>query len=90
MIPYGEDEIETEEVAKSLGVTLDSKLSMIKFIQDKCSSCYFHLRNLGRIKRSLSVGMRQGRIFIAVVAVPRNFHKITQYREIPGSVHNLA
>ena len=32
----------------------------------------------------------QGRIFIAVVAVPRNFHKITQYREIPRSVHNLA
>jgi len=58
MVPYGEDEIKTEDAAKTLGVTLDSKLSMTKFIQEKCSSCYFHLRNLGRIKRSLSVSMR--------------------------------
>ena len=55
---YDNSDVDSCDVAKTLGVSLDSKLSMIKFIQEKCRASYFHLRNLGRIKRSLSIDMR--------------------------------
>ncbi|CAL8390679.1 unnamed protein product [Boreogadus saida] len=51
---YDNSDVDSCDVAKTLGVSLDSKLSMIKFIQEKCRASYFHLRNLGRIKRSLN------------------------------------
>jgi hypothetical protein len=55
---HDNEKVECETVAKSLGVTLDPKLDMVKFIQEKCRASYFHIRNLGRIKRSLSTDMR--------------------------------
>ena len=46
------------EVVKSLGVYLDSTLSMERDINMKCSTSYYHLRNIGRIKRSLNEEQR--------------------------------
>ena len=46
-------EIKSSNVVKTLGVLLDPTLSMTQEINQKCSSAYFHLRNIGRIKRCL-------------------------------------
>ena len=41
-----------------MGVELDDKLTMTKMVSSKCKACYYHLRNLGRIKHSLSKDLR--------------------------------
>ena len=43
---------------KSLGVILDSNLTMANMISDKVRKCYFHLRSINRIKYSLDESMR--------------------------------
>ena len=47
------EKLESSKVVKSLGVILDPTLSMAQEINQKCSAAYFHLRNIGRIKRCL-------------------------------------
>lgn len=46
------------KVVKTLGVYLDSTLSMVREINLKCSASYYHLRNIGRIKRCLNEDQR--------------------------------
>ena len=43
----------SSKVVKTLGVLLDPTLSMDNEINHKCSSAYYHLRNIGRLKRCL-------------------------------------
>ena len=38
---------------KSLGVTLDSRLSLDQHVTDICKSCYFHIRALRHVRDSL-------------------------------------
>ena len=45
-------------IAKTLGVELDDKLTMKKMVSEKCRIAFYHLRNLGRIKYSLSKDLR--------------------------------
>ena len=52
-ICHENDNIESSKVVKTLGVWLDPNLSMEREINQKCSSAYYHLRNIGRIKRCL-------------------------------------
>jgi len=59
-----EDDIESVSVSrvaitpsasvKSLGVTLDSRLSLDQHVTDVCKSCYFHTRALHHVRDSLS------------------------------------
>ena len=46
-------DITSSDVVKSLGVLLDRKLTMVPEINHKCSQAYYHLRNMGRIRRCL-------------------------------------
>ena len=43
---------------KSLGVYLDQHLTMADEISKRCSATYYHLRNMGRIKRCLDTSHR--------------------------------
>ena len=54
-IPFlqGNTIIESSQVVKSLGVFLDPTLSMTRDINKRCSAAYYHLRNIGRVKRCL-------------------------------------
>ena len=54
LIIFQENEkLESSKIVKLLGVLLDPTLSMVQEINQKCSAAYFHLRNIGRIKRCL-------------------------------------
>ena len=57
-IMYDNAVIEQSKTVKSLGVLLDSDMSMTSMILEKCRSCYYHLRNIGRIKYSLDHDLR--------------------------------
>ena len=50
--------IKSSNVVKSLGVLLDESLTMEKEINKKTSQAYYHLRNIGRIKRCLDEDRR--------------------------------
>ena len=55
---YDNTKVENSSKVETLGVQLDANLTMASFIAEKCKSCYYHLRNLGRIKKSLSTKIR--------------------------------
>ena len=55
---YNNKKVETVTTAKTLGVTLDKHLNMESMIGEKCKSAYYHIRNIGRIKHSLSTNLR--------------------------------
>ena len=57
-IVFDGTKVEPSQSVKTLGVILDSKITFDNMINDICRSCYFHLRNLGRIKRSLDKDIR--------------------------------
>ena len=52
------DVLKPVEVAKTLGVELDDKLSMKNFISAKCKASHYHIRNLRRMKHSLNRDLR--------------------------------
>ena len=52
-ISQDKQEINSSDVVRSLGVLLDNQLTMTQEINQKCSQAYYHLRNMGRIKRCL-------------------------------------
>ena len=47
-----------EAYVKTLGVRVDSNLSMAEQVNSISKACYFHLRNIGRIKRCLDTELR--------------------------------
>ena len=47
-----------EAYVKTLGVKVDNNLTMAEQVQSICKACYFHLRNIGRIKRCLDTELR--------------------------------
>ena len=57
-ISQDNEEIQPSKVVKSLGVLLDPNLSMEQEINKRCSSAYYHLRNIGRVKRCLDENHR--------------------------------
>ena len=42
-------ELEKLDTVLTLGVTIDSTISMKTFVNSKCSESYFKLRNIGRL-----------------------------------------
>ena len=53
-ITVGESVVNTKPVVKNLGSWFDSQLSMSTHISKLCSSAFFHLRNISRIRKFLS------------------------------------
>ena len=47
-----------EGYVKTLGVLLDKNLSMEQQVNQICKACYFHLRNLGRIRHYLDIDLK--------------------------------
>ena len=54
-IRVGYDNIEVSEVVKYLGAWLDSKMTMSRFITEKCKSAHFHLHNIRQMRRSIDM-----------------------------------
>ena len=50
----GEIEVPASPIARNLGTTFDCVMNMEKHINNICSSCYYHLRNLSAIRGSLT------------------------------------
>ena len=53
-ITVGESVVNTKPVVRNLGSGFDSQLSMFTHISKLCSSAFFHLRNISRIRTFLS------------------------------------
>ena len=51
-------ELEKLDTVLTLGVTIDSTISMKTFVNSKCSEAYFKLRNIGRLRPSLDTSLR--------------------------------
>ena len=51
-------ELEKLNTVLSLGVTIDSTLSLKNFVNTKCSEAYFKLRNISRLRYCLDTSMR--------------------------------
>ena len=52
---FGADVIVPSSSAKNIGVTFDSSMSMLPHIKNTCKSAFFHLRNIAKIRKYLSV-----------------------------------
>ena len=46
------------KLKKTLGVFLDANLTMEENVKEICNASYFHLRNMGRIKKCLDTELR--------------------------------
>ena len=57
-ITHENETLASSKIVKTLGVFLDANLTMEREINQKCSSAYFHLRNIGRVKRCLDESHR--------------------------------
>ena len=53
-VQIGDSQIVPSKTAKNLGVIFDSHFSMDKQIKSICQKSYFHLRNIGKIKKYLN------------------------------------
>ena len=53
-ITVGESVVNTKPVVRNLGSWFDSQLSMSTHISKLCSSAFFHLHNISRIRKFLS------------------------------------
>ena len=53
-ITVGESVVNTKPVVRNLGSWFDSQLSMSTHISSLCSSAFFHLHNISRIRKLLS------------------------------------
>ena len=53
--------------AKNLGVVFDSRLNFSKHISQTCSACFYHIRDLRRIRKSLSLDLAK-QIAVALVS----------------------
>ena len=51
-------ELEKLDTVLTLGVTIDSTISMKTFVNSKCSKAYFKLRNIGRLRPYLDTSLR--------------------------------
>ena len=49
-IKIGDETIIASKSVKNLGVVMDSIFNMDKHVTSVCQSCYFHLRNIGKIR----------------------------------------
>ena len=52
---FGSDLITPSPKARNIGVTFDSTLSMVPHINNICKSSFYHLRNISRIRKYISV-----------------------------------
>ena len=53
--------------AKNFGVLFDSNLNFRKHIPQTCRACFYHIRDLGRIRKSLSLDLAK-QIAVALVS----------------------
>ena len=53
-IKIGQETIVSSKHVRNLGVIIDSIFNMDNHITSVCQSCYFHLRNIGKIRRYLN------------------------------------
>ena len=54
-IKIGDETIIASKSARNFGVVFDSVFNMERHITSVCQSCYFHLRNIGAIRRYLNM-----------------------------------
>ena len=52
-----DNEIVPSDSVRNLGVTFDNDFSFTKHINNVCRSCYYHMKDLRRIRRYLSVSV---------------------------------
>jgi hypothetical protein len=58
-LKIGEETIEPSSSARNIGVVFDSTMSMKKHIDAICSSGWFHLKNIGKVRRYLNTETTQ-------------------------------
>ena len=53
-IRVSDEYVKTSHYARNIGVTFDKNLTMEKHVKNTCKSAFYHLRNIARIRNSLS------------------------------------
>ena len=54
-VRVGDDLIPPSESARNIGVIFDSNMNYKRHISAICKSCFYHIRNLSRIRKYLSL-----------------------------------
>ena len=64
--------------AKNLGVLFDSSLNFRKHISQTCRACFYHIRDLRRIRKSLSLDLAK-QIAVALISSSNSlFHNMPE------------
>ena len=71
MLNSGQD-TDPSASAKNLGVVFDSRLNFQKHISQTCRACFYHIRDLRRIRNSLSLDLAK-QIAVALVSSKLNY-----------------
>jgi hypothetical protein len=54
-LTVGDDVVGVSSSVRNLGVVFDKHMTMLNQISRVCSTCYYHLRNISRIRNALSI-----------------------------------
>ena len=54
-ITLGDEIVRKSSEVRNLGVYMDSELSMVKHVTNLCKTCYYHIRNIYKIRRFLTM-----------------------------------
>ena len=54
VIRIGDDAIQSSAAVRNLGAMFDCHMHMEKHVNNVCRSCYYHLRNIGRMRKYLT------------------------------------
>jgi hypothetical protein len=75
-IQVGNAIVPATDSAKNIGALLDSRLDMVQHINKTTSACYFHLRNISRIRKSLTSDAAKTLVHALVISKLDNLNSL--------------
>ena len=80
--------VQTTDTLKTLGVTLDSRLSFEHHVSSICKSCFFHIRAFRHIRPALTQDMAKS-VAVSLVGSRLDYANSLLYGTSQGNLHKL-